>query len=206
MKVRGLGTPVIYEHNAAIFTLLTPSDRREELSPDAETAMLLQLAEDKTDVRARELAVFELHLRPDLQSVISSDNAKRYAAVASAADVRLKNFLLEGAALFPEESRADWLTREWREAVQSYGTELDLNSFVPLLIKNALLNLREAGTASDSEMIAKHLYSNAPGVAKAALNALDAIDPKPGFGWCTTRIGSREHAYVDTERVHNLRR
>ena len=176
VKARGLGTSAIYRHNATTFALLTPPDLRDELSADAETAMLLELAEDKADVRARELAIFELYLRPDLLTAMSGDNAQRYAAIAGAADTRLKNYLLEGATHFPEEYRAVWLEREWREAVESYGTELDLNSYVPLLIINALSGLRREGLVVDVDTIGKHLYSNAPGVAKAALAYLDAID------------------------------
>ena len=198
IQARGLGTPAIYTNNAAILALLTPPDRRGELSADAETNLLLRLAENKGDERARELAIFELYLRDDLQGAISGDNAKRYAAIAMSADPRLKNFLLQGAGNFPEERRTPWLRSEFRKEVAAYGTELELNSDIPLLIKNSLLGLREEGTADDLEIIGKHLYSNAPGVAEAALKALDAIDPLQAL--------ARAEQAVQTEKIHLVTR
>ena len=178
VKARGLGTPAIYTNSAATSTLLTPPGQRDELSKDTETLMLLEVAADDSDRRARELAIFELYLRRDLQGTISGDNAERYATLTSSADPRLRNFLLQGARFFPEERRTSWLGHENRESVAAYGTVLELNSDIPLLIKNSLLGLREEGTVDDLELIGKHLYSNAPGVARAALTALDAIDPQ----------------------------
>ena len=177
IEARGLGTPAIYTNNAAILTLLTPPENRDGVSKDAETSMLLSLAENNGDVRAKELAIFELYLRNDLQGAISGNNAERYATLTVSADPRLKNFLLQGARMFPEEYRTPWQGQEYRKVVEAYGTELDLNSDVPLLIKNSLSGLGKEGTVDDLEMIGTHLYSNAPGVARAALQALDAIDP-----------------------------
>ncbi len=198
VKARGLDTPAIYTNNVAIAALLEPTDGRDELSVDAETSMLLRLAENSGDGRARELAVFELYLRHDLQSAISGNNAERYATITRSVDPRLKNFLLEGARRFPEERRAFWLRLQYREVVTAHGTELELNSHIPLLIKNSLSGLREEGTVDDLEMIGKHLYSNAPGVAKAALSALDAIDPQQAL--------ARAQQAVQANKIHLVTR
>ena len=198
IQARGLGTPAIYVNNAVILALLTSPDDRGELSADAETTLLLRLAESKGDERARELAIFELYLRDDLQGTISGDNADRYATIAMSAKPRLKNFLLQGAGNFPEERRTPWLPNEYRKTVAAHGTELELNSDIPLLIKNSLLGLREDGTVDDLEIIGKHLYSNAPGVAEAALTALDAIDPRQAL--------ARAQQAVQSDEIHLVTR
>ncbi len=198
VQARGLGTPAIYINNAAILALLTSPIRRGELSADAETTLLLRLAESKGDERARELAIFELYLRDDLQGTISGDNADRYATIAVSAEPRLKNFLLQGAGNFPEERRTPWLPNEFRKAVAAHGTELELNSDIPLLIKNSLLGLREEGAVDDLDIIGKHLYSNAPGVAEAALSALDAIDSREAL--------ARAQQAVQSDEIHLVTR
>jgi len=197
VKTRGLDTPAIYTSNAAIATLLTPH-RRDALSADAETSMLLSIADDDGDFRARELAIFELYLRPDLQNAMSADNARRYAAVTSDADARLKNFLLEGAKNFPEKRRSPWLEREFRGVIAAHGNVLDLNSDIPLLVKNSLLGLRDGGTEQDLDMIARHLYSNAPGVARAALAAMNDIDPRQAFALAQKAL--------ETDDIHEVTR
>jgi len=197
VKVRGLDTPAIYENNAAITALLAPN-RGTELSAVSETSMLLELAENENDTRARELAIFELYLRNDLQSAVSADNARRYATITAGADPRLKNFLLQGARMFPQQRRTPWVKREYRNAIANYGIDLDLNSDVPLLVKNALLGLRHEGTPDDLELISKHLYSNAPGVAKAALSALDAIDPQQAM--------THAQQAMQTDKIHLVTR
>ena len=177
VSVRGLGTPAIYASTEAIRTLLRPPEQRPELSADAATGLLITLAENSADGRARELGIFELYLRDDLQATISAANARRFAVLAAAAGPRLKNFLLQAATHFPKQRREPWLSSAFRQSVADYGSVLELNSYVPLLVKNALLGLGGAATADDAQMITKHLYSNAPGVARAALAALDAIAP-----------------------------
>jgi len=199
IEARGLGTPAIYANNAAILTLLTPPDNRDELSKDTETSMLLSLAENDGDGRAKELAIFELYLRNDLQGAISGNNAERYAALTMSAVPRLKNFLLQGARTFPEKYRTPWLGQEYRKVVAAYGTELDLNSDVPLLVKNSLSGLGKEGTVDDLEMIGTHLYSNAPGVARAALQALDAIDPRKALTLAQQAVQS-DQIHVVTRR------
>ena len=198
VKARGLETPAIYESNVALLALLRAPDRRGELTTNEETSLLLSVAENNVDNRARELAIFELYLRGDLQSSISRDNAQRYAMITASADPRLKNFLLQGARHFPEGHRAAWLGREYRETVAAYDAALDLNSDIPLLIKNSLLGLREEGAPKDLEVIGRHLYSNAPGVAGAALEALDAIDPRQA-------LVLAEQA-VKTDKIHLVTR
>lgn len=197
VKARGLDTPAIYASNVPIATLLTPH-RRDALSADAETSMLLSVADDDGSLRAYELAIFELYLRTDLQIAISADNARRYAAVTSDADARLKNFLLEGAKNFPEKRRSPWLEREFRSVIVAHGSALDLNSDIPLLVKNSLLGLRDGGTVNDFDMIATHLYSNAPGVARAALAAMNDIDPQQALALAQKAL--------ETNDIHSVTR
>ena len=102
--------------------------------------------------------------------------------------------------MFPEEYRTPWLGQEFREIVAAYGTELDLNSDVPLLVKNSLSGLGKEGTVDDLEMIGTHLYSNAPGVARAALQALDAIDPGQALTLAQQAVQS-DQIHVVTRRA-----
>ena len=200
VKTRGVGTPAIFISNKKILTLLAPA-RSEKLSTAAETSKLIKLAEDEGDARVREISIIELYLRRDLQSEISARNAKRYARLVKQAGPRLKNFLLQGAKHFPEERRASWLVKEFRTVVNEYGTELELNSFVPVMVKNCLHGLVTEGTVGDLETIDRHLYSNAPGVAKAALTALDAIDPQQALVRARRALDAEDSVHLVTRRA-----
>ena len=47
---------------------------------------------------------------------------------------------------------------------------------MPGLVRTALTGLAQAGNRNDVRRVSAHLKSNAPGVAKAALAALDTLD------------------------------
>lgn len=202
VKVRGLDTPAIYRSSPALRTLLTPPALRDEvLTGDGETALLLSVAENLNDQRARELAIFEMYLRPDLVEAISIDNAERFAELTSGADIRLRTFLLRTAQRFPAQRKAGWIDREWRRAAMDAGVELDLSSYEPLLVKIALEGLREHGDEEDMEIISKHMYANNPGVAKAALAALDAIDAAQALEIARQVMQSKQDLHMTTRQA-----
>lgn len=204
VKVRGLDEPAIYQASPALRVLLTPPQARAQpLTPDMETDLLLTVAETESDSLARSLAIFEMTLRGDLQQAISIDNAERFATLSMGADIKSRTFLLRAAAQFPPERRNGWLEREWRRAAIEADTTLDLSSFEPLLVKISLEGLRDHGDAEDIELISKHLYGNNPGVAKAALEALHAIDPKQALSRVQALLSKNLDLHMTTRQAFN---
>ena len=118
-------------------------------------------------------------MRPQLlQHVRHDDLAPIRTALDSAhLDHEVRSFLLESAARLPQPLRDEWLPERTRTIAAAAGTELDLNSTYPLLVKTALQVLEATAQVEDVPLLARHLSSNSPGVAKAALAALALLDP-----------------------------
>jgi hypothetical protein len=89
-----------------------------------------------------------------------------------------RDYLLQSALRLPEELRSPWLGEEYRRVIILHGTQYDLNSFVPGLVKNSAKGLGRVGEQSDIELLSMLLYANNPGVAKAALASMDQFDPQ----------------------------
>ena len=64
-----------------------------------------------------------------------------------------------------------------RKIIIEHGTQYDLRSFVPALVRTAARGLQQTGAPSDIGLLSNLLYSNNPGVAIAALETMDHIDP-----------------------------
>lgn len=156
----------------------TARGREPDPGRDFLEALLAQL--ERPDARTRRFVIAELYLRPELFHRLEEGDlhAIRAAMTSEDIDTESRSFLLESAGRFPQPLRGPWLAAVARDIVSAAGTELDLDSTVPLLIKTALQVLAPVAVATDVPELAKHLGSNSPGVAKAALAALRLVDPE----------------------------
>jgi hypothetical protein len=139
---------------------------------------LLALLEHR-NARTRRFVIAELYLRAELFDHLKHDDLPVISdAIASPAnDPESRAFLLEASLGFPPSLRGPWLGDAARTIVTAASTEFDLGSTYPLLVRNALQVLGSTGTLADALEISRQFASNSPGVAKAALAALELIDP-----------------------------
>ena len=121
----------------------------------------------------------ELLLRPELQEIVAPQDVEvlRKRLRTLAPDPLSRDLLLRAASTVAEREGGAWLAEECRHVLASYGTELDLGSPVPALLVTAAKALGKTGSAKDLKLLEGHFYSNNPGVAKAALTAMDGFDP-----------------------------
>ncbi len=120
----------------------------------------------------------ELLLRPELQEIVTAKDVEvlRQRLRTLAPDPFSRDLLLRAASTVAEREGSAWLAEECRHVLASYGTELDLGSPVPALLVTAAKALGKTGTAKDLKLLEKYFFSNNPGVAKASLKAMDALD------------------------------
>ena len=122
--------------------------------------------------------IAELYMRPLLFERLREDDLAPIRSIAASpeTDTEARSFLLESAMRFPQPLQGAWLGEIAREIVEGAQPDLNLNSTWPLLIKTSLQVLEAHGDSSDATLIARYFGSNSPGVAKAALSALQAIE------------------------------
>jgi hypothetical protein len=178
LDVRGLGTPALFEPTPQL-RFLFQSARAEKPPPDRAVldALLAQMA--RPDHASRTLVILEFYLRPALHALINEADAKtvRQTIADTGLDTELRSFLLEAALHFPASAKATWLADAYRDVIASSGAQYDLASHVPGLVRTAVRGLRVVGDATDVQRLAPLLLSNAPAVATAALETMDALDP-----------------------------
>ncbi len=128
----------------------------------------------------RRLAVAEFFTRSDLRELIESRHHRQLAQALDNQDLALdaKDFLLRGVLLLPVAKRGSWLAKASRRIIDTTEPQLDLTTSAPALAQAAAWALRDGGKRRDAQRLDKLLYSNNPGVAKAALEAMDQLDPE----------------------------
>jgi len=149
-----------------------PDPTREMLD-----ALLTQMQRD--DERARSLVVLELMLRPDLIAAVDADQGQviRALITSEAVPTQIRDLLLATASRLEASAQAGWLAEVQRDIVRSAPLELDLASPMPSFVRTAVRGLKSTGEAGDLPALRRLLGSNAPGVAKAALDTMDGLDP-----------------------------
>jgi hypothetical protein len=179
LDVRGLGTPALFEATREL-RFLFQTARAEE--PPADRAVLdaLLALMARPDPRGRSLVILEFYLRPQLQALITESDEKivRDTIADDGLHTELKSFLLEAALKFPRPEKATWLAAAYRDVIASSGAQYDLATHVPALVKTAVKGLRVVGERADAPRLTPLLLSNAPGVATAALETMDSLDPE----------------------------
>lgn len=153
--------------------------RSREVDPGAEYAKDLLALLAGSDLRTRRFAIAELYLRPELFAHLGQAQAPALRSVLADPETgsEPRAMLLEATVRAGGAVAGDWLTEIARSVVTEAGVELDLDSTHPLLVKTALEAFQSRAGAADVPTIARHLGSNSPGVAKAALAALGTLDP-----------------------------
>jgi len=177
VTVRGLDSKALFEDSPEIRFLFTPRDSSSAEDTTGETnALLAQM--QREDFRSRDLVVGQLFLKPDLSQQMNRAQAEKLRQVLQTPGLGAQHHdnLLQSALRLPNELRTPWLGEEYRRVIILQGTQYDLNSFVPGLVKNSAAGLGRVGDQDDIELLSILLYANNPGVAKAALASMGQFD------------------------------
>lgn len=181
----------------AMRRLVTASARVDRRALDA---VLAQLRHPAT--LSRRFAAGELYLRPELRQLVRQKDLEALGAILAdeTLDPMTHEILLRAGETLVERLGGEWLAVASRRVLERHGGELDLRSFVPSLVVTAARALGKTGDRGDVELLAKHLTSNNPGVAKAALAAMEGLD----LASTRTRVAAlveRSDLHVETRRV-----
>lgn len=177
--VHGLAGAAIYRANDALrFLFRYPqADETDISSSEIIDAIFVQL-QDEINTRERRLAVFQFMLSSDLHKQLSQKQAKTYRRLLRSQvlpDLE-QELLLTAARGLPVKQRKKWLVKLCRQTVDAAGSEYDLTSLKPIKIRTCVRIIGDHVEEKDTERLTALLYSNAPGVSKAALSALVAWD------------------------------
>jgi len=177
VQLMGLGSTALFEDTPDTRFLFTPGAIDESGNTGRQIdALMAQM--QREDFRSRGLVISELYLRPDLTEQMDKTQGETLKAVLQkqALDPQHRDFLLRSAMRLPQELTSPWLGEEFRKIIIEHGTQYDLRSFVPGLVRTAARGLQQTGAPSDIDLLSILLYSNNPGVSKAALATMDHID------------------------------
>ena len=179
VSVLGLGSTTLFEGTPEMRYLFTPGVVTD---PDAAdrviSALLTQMR--RPDYRTRGLVIAELYLRKDLTEKMNADQAKALQEVLQSKelDYQHRQLLYDTAVRIDPALTSPWLADDMRMTIKQQGAQYDLRTFVPSMVISAAEGLQQLGGAGDIELLSTLLYSNNPGVSKAALAAIDHFDPE----------------------------
>ena len=179
VQLMGLGVTALFEDTPDTRLLFAPGAMDESgNSSEQIDALLAQL--QREDFRSRGLVISELYLRPDLTEQMDKSQGEKLQAVlqTQTLDPQHRDFLLRSALRLPQDLTSPWLGEEFRKIIIEHGTQYDLGSFIPGLVRTAARGLQQTGAPSDIDLLSILLYANNPGVSKAALATMNHIDPE----------------------------
>lgn len=129
--------------------------------------------------RLRYLASLELLLNNRLPPAFSPSQRDQLATLLARPDYapEHRDLLYRVALALPAALQGPWLASQARQTLAQLGHQYDLASRVPSLARTATQVLREHGSAEDAPLLATLLRSNAPGVGKMALEAMQRQAP-----------------------------
>ena len=177
VQVMGLGSTALFEDTPQIRLLFSPAAYAGPEGAEQQLdALLAQM--QREDFRSRGLVITELYLRPDLTEIMNPSQGELLKIVlqTQALDPQHQDFLLRSALRLPQDLTSPWLGEAFRKIIIQHGTQYDLSSYVPGLVRIAARGLSQTGGRADIELLSILLYANNPGVAKAALAAMDHLD------------------------------
>ena len=201
VQVIGLGSTALFEDTPEIRFLFAASAADDPVNSGRQLdALLAQM--QREDLRSRGLVITELYLRPDLTEVMIPEQVEALKTVLQTQplDPQHRDYLFRSAVRLPGELTSPWLAEAFRKTIIEYGTQYDLSSFVPGLVRTAARGLEQTGEPSDIDLLSNLLYSNNPGVSEAALVALDHIDSTAAAGKAEQAI-ERGWIHDETRRV-----
>jgi hypothetical protein len=178
VQLMGMGATALFEDTPDTRFLFAPGsidvsgNKKQQID-----ALLGQM--QRQDFRSRGLVISELYLRPDLIEAMQPAQADVLKRVLQKQqlDPQHRDFIYRSALRLPAGMTTPWLAEEFRKTITLHGSQYDLSSFVPGLVRTAARGLQQLGEESDIELLSTLLYSNNPGVSRAALDAMDHIDP-----------------------------
>jgi len=179
VQLMGLGTTAVFEDTPDTRFLFTPGAIAQSGNNDQQIdALMAQL--QREDFRSRGLVISELYLRPDLTESMGPAQSEVLKTVLQkqVLDPQHRDFIIRSALRLPQDLTSPWLGEELRKIIIQHGTQYDLSSFVPGLVRTAARGLSQAGGPADINLLSMLLYSNNPGVSKAALSTMDHFDPE----------------------------
>ena len=179
VQLMGMGTTTVFEDTPDTRFLFAPGSVAQSGNKGQQIdALLAQLQRD--DFRTRGLVISELFLRPDLTEAMGPSQIGELKSVLlkQALDPQYQDYLFRTALRLPPEQTSPWLGEELRKTIILHGTQYDLGSFIPSLVRTAARGLQQLGAPSDVDLLSSLLYSNSPGVSKAALAAMNHLDPE----------------------------
>jgi hypothetical protein len=178
VQLMGLGVTTVFEDTPDTRFLFAPGSIAQSGNSGQQIdALLAQL--QREDFRTRGLVISELYLRKDLTEAMNPEQIDVLKGVLQkqALDPQHRDFVFRTVLRLPPDLTSPWLGEELRKIIILHGTQYDLSSFVPGLVRTAARGLQQAGAPSDIDLLSILLYSNNPGVSLAALDAMIQIDP-----------------------------
>lgn len=179
VQAAGVGVTTVFDDTPELRFLFTPATaEKTALAKEQLEALLAQL--QRKDIRSRGLVVTELFLRDDLTDIMDPAQVGilRQVLEDPQLEPQHRDFLLRSALRLSADATAPWLAEEFRRIIILNGTQYDLASFVPGLVRTAARGLQQAGERADIELLGNLLYANNPGVSKAALASMERFDPQ----------------------------
>lgn len=204
VRLLGLGSTALFEDNPDTRLLFSPGTITDPNAGASLTdALLAQM--QREEQRSRGLVIMEFWLRKDLTAEMTAEQVNLFADAVrdSAVPPQQRELLFQTALQLPPENTSPWLAEELRKTIIWHGTQYDLRSFVPALVRTAARSLGQVGTAEDIELLDTLLYSNNPGVSKAALGAMDQLDRETAIARAQRAL---ERGWIHNETRLALRR
>jgi len=183
LQTTAVGATTVFEDTPELRFLFAPATMADDTTAGRQLdALLTQM--QREDPRSRGLVITELLLRDDLTALMGPEQITIVKNVLETADLEPlhRDYLLRSALRLPSEVTAPWLAEQFRKVIILNGTQYDLASFVPALVRTAARGLQQVGEPPDIALLGTLLYSNNPGVAKAALAAMDHFGPETAAG------------------------
>lgn len=191
----------VFENSAPLRYLFSALSDGEPNPSDVLNALLVQM--QRSDARSRRLSVFEFAMRMDLYVSITHKQFETFQDIVEGRTLtpHLQEFLIRATQSFPERYRGGWVVDLCRDTIRNAGTEYDLASGVPLLVRSCAGILENARDPDDMALLAGLLYSNSPGVAKLAFAALHEWDPGRAGHAARAAVKGDRYVHPETQRV-----
>lgn len=202
VQLMGMGTTTVFEDTPDTRFLFAPGTVAQSGNKDQQiNALLTQL--QREDFRTRGLVISELYLRPDLTEAMEPSHVDGLKSVLlkQALDPQHQDFLFRTALRLPPKLTSPWLGEELRKTIIMHGTQYELRSFIPGLVRTAARGLQRVGSASDIGLLSSLLYSNSPGVSKAAFAAMSHLDANEALVQAELAL---ERGWIDGETRREL--
>jgi len=204
VQLMGLGSTALFEDTPDTRFLFAP-DAMDVSGNKSQQIDALLAQMQRQDFNSRGLVISELYLRPDLIESMQAVQVEvlKYVLQKRELDPQHRDFVYRSALQLPKDMTTPWLAEEFRKTIIMRGSQYDLGSFVPGLVRTAARGLQQTGETSDIELLNMLLYSNNPGVSEAALNAMDHIDPGVTVVKAEQAI---KRSWIHSETLFNLQR